>query len=59
MASHHHKLVLFLRLLWHLHDDAGDDVLEGFLQLGEAGQAGLHHPVSPLVHLGVLHKGET
>ena len=37
-----------------LHDDAGHDVLEGLLQLGQAGEAGLHHAVGPLVHLGVL-----
>ena len=37
-----------------LHDHAGHDVLEWLLQLGEAGQAGLHHAVGPLVHLGVL-----
>ena len=37
-----------------LHDDAGHDVFEWFLELGEAGQAGFHHTVSPLVHFGVL-----
>ena len=38
-----------------LHDDAGHNVLEGLLQLGEAGQAGLHYSVGPLVNLGVLY----
>ena len=37
-----------------LHDDAGHNVLEGLLQLGQAGQAGLHYSVGPRVHLGVL-----
>ena len=37
-----------------LHDDTGHNVLEGLLQLGQAGQAGLHHPICPLIHLGVL-----
>ena len=37
-----------------LHDDTGHNILEGLLQLGEAGQAGLHHPIGPLIHLGVL-----
>merc|ERR1719319_839349 len=36
-----------------LHDHAGHDVLERLLELRQAGQAGLHHPVCPLVHLGV------
>ena len=40
----------------YLHDDAGHDVFKWLLQLGEAGQAGLHHTVGPLVHLGVLHQ---
>ena len=35
-----------------LHDDAGHNVLERLLELGQAGQAGLNHPVGPLVHLG-------
>ena len=35
-----------------LHDDAGHNVLERLLQLGQARQAGLNHPVGPLVHLG-------
>ena len=38
----------------YLHDDTVHDVLEWLLQLGEASQAGLYHPVGPLVHLGVL-----
>ena len=38
-----------------LHDDTGHNVLEGLLQLGQAGQARLHHPICPLIHLGVLH----
>ena len=37
-----------------LHDDASHNVLEGLLQLGQAGQAGFHYAVGPLVHLGVL-----
>ena len=41
-------------LLSNLHDDTGHDVFKRLLQLGEAGQAGLHHAVGPLVHLGVL-----
>ena len=38
----------------HLHDDAGHDVLERLLELGQAREAGLHYAVGPLVHLRVL-----
>jgi len=37
-----------------LHDDAGDNVFEGLLELGKLVEALFHHAGRPLVHLVVL-----
>jgi hypothetical protein len=41
------------RMIWgsHLHDDAGDDVLEGSAQVDQLPQARVHDRVDPVVHL--------